>query len=217
MFKDKKKNKIEYINCDGEVFYDPETKQFAKCFSSKQQELLLWGIQHGYPMGQVAYPDVSPACMREIMKYMGRNEGHGEWNSNIVGSFYWKVAVVFTDPKVCSDVLWAKTNRVDIFNYFDDVRNLTADQIAFIASASTYYINVCKSIRKGLTLEEAEKEARKTHFILGLIYGPRNFLYRLRHPNSEVTRLMKLQKRESAKKIDFYNRFVHGKPEEKDK
>ena len=215
MFKNKKKNKNEYTNCDGEVFYDPETKQFAKCFSSEQQELLLWGMQQGYPVGQVAYPDVSPACMREIMKYMGRTEGHGEWNSTIIGNFYWQVAVVFTDPKVCSDVLWAMTNGLDIFENFDDVRTLTADQIAFIASASTYYINVCKSIKKGLSFEEAEKEARKIH-ILSLVRRLRRFLYRLRHPNDIVTQMMRAQKKRAPKKLDFYNRFEHGKPEEKD-
>lgn len=200
MFKTKKQKRADafHKNFDEEFYY--ENGDVIDLFSDEQKAVLYTIMEKGYPVKSVAYPSVSAECMKAAMEFMYFRQD--DYNSNnITALFIHKVVMIFKEPEMCTYALLAKGNKVDIFEEFDDVRTLSKFDLAFIAEASTCGENVCKKLNQGMTYEEIENSIKGRVSLRRLYYATSDFLYCLKYPTSELTRLKKLYKKERKKEL----------------
>lgn len=200
MFKSKKRKRADAIhkNFDEEFFF--QGTDIIDLFSEEQKQILTRAMEKGYPAKAIAYPSVSPECMKAIMEFMYFHQADYTKN-NISAVFLYKVAMLFKKPELCTYALIAKTYNVDIFEEFEDVRTLSELDLAFIAEASSYGENVCKKLNQGKTYEEIKDSISGRISFRRLFYKTSEFLYCFKYPGSEINRLRKLSKKQMKDEI----------------
>ena len=147
----KKENENTFIrNKDALPIIDTEEKVFLRDFTPDQEQVILYGLDRGYPIRVYGYTQLPASYMKLIVDSIYESpKGHAEVREIDI----WKLVHTDLNYNQMKWCLQALTYGLSIVDHIPDLKQYDDHVLELIAEGAVYGINLCNEVSPDMYIE----------------------------------------------------------------